>query len=77
MRVVRGFDDAMSGWLRRLAQTSESITDRWNFTSDTLSRSLSLSFCVSIYLFIHILISSLRPTQQGNEPHNNIRAVID
>jgi len=37
MKVVHGFDDGVSGWIQRLAQTSLSSDDRWNFTSDTLS----------------------------------------
>jgi len=37
MKVVRGFDDAVSGWIQRLARSSLSADDSWNFTSDTLS----------------------------------------
>jgi len=36
MNVVLGFDDAVSGWIQRLARTSLSASRRWNFTSDTL-----------------------------------------
>jgi len=35
MRVVGGFDDAVKGWIQRLAQTS--APHKWNFTSEALS----------------------------------------
>jgi len=36
MKVVGGFDDAVSEWIQRLARTSSSASHSWNFTSDTL-----------------------------------------
>jgi len=40
MKVVYGFDEAVKGWIHRLAATiSSTATDGgWNFTSDILSR---------------------------------------
>jgi len=41
MKVVVGFDDAVSGWMQRLAKTSASqANDRWNFTSEKLGKLL-------------------------------------
>jgi len=39
MKVVASYDDAIGGWMRRLAQTATPAADRWNFTADTLSSS--------------------------------------
>jgi len=38
MKVVGGFDEALSGWMKRLAVTSTSAADSWDFTSETLSK---------------------------------------
>jgi len=39
MNIVGGFDDAVNGWVQRLALSFESPAhERWNFSSDALSR---------------------------------------
>ena len=80
MKVVGSFDDAMSGWIRRLARAPASAADRWNFTSDTLS---SLRLCFRLCYFVResgcevlrecvclsVCLSVCLPARISPEPH--------